>query len=126
MAEGRKMAKLSTLKPRFGSLAPRLGYAPGDEKARDRQRRVQQPSKQWLTFRRWRETRQRILVRDLYACQMCGVLVAGKGEAQIDHKRPHNEDPALFWCSDDGLQTLCLPCHTSRKQGEERRAGLIR
>lgn len=62
----------------------------------------------------------------MYQCRKCKALVAGKGEAQIDHITPHNEDRALFHCDDAGLQTLCQTCHSSVKQAEERRAGLIR
>ena len=113
------MAKLSNLKPRLGNLPPRVGYATGDEKGRDQQRRHLQPSKQWLKTAWWQKTRQRILLRDLYTCQMCKRLVAGKGEAHIDHIRPHRENMERFFCADDGLQTLCVPCHVGKKQREE-------
>jgi 5-methylcytosine-specific restriction endonuclease McrA len=53
-------------------------------------------------------------------------LVAGKGQAHIDHIEPHNEDRAKFYCDDRGLQTLCVNCHNSKKQAEERRQGLVR
>lgn len=120
------MARLTNLKPRLGSLAPRIGYAPGDDKAREKHRRDTQPSKTWLKSDWWQKTRQRILLRDLYTCRRCKRPVLGKGEAIVDHIHPHNEDRALFFCSDDGLQTLCSHCHSSIKQSEERRAGLIR
>jgi 5-methylcytosine-specific restriction protein A len=120
--------KLTSLKPRLGSLKPRFGYAPGDEKGRDRYRRQSQPSKTWLKSAWWLKARQRILLRDRYTCQgkSCGRLVAGKGEAHIDHIVPHNESHAAFHCDDAGLQTLCVDCHVSKKQREERREGLIR
>lgn len=113
------MAKLSNLKPRVSSIAPRLGYAPGDEKARDKHRRDAQHSKRWLKTGWWLKARQRILLRDRYTCQKCGCLVSGKGEAQIDHVVPHREDRAKFYCEDAGLQTLCSPCHVKVKQAEE-------
>ncbi len=67
--------------------------------------------------KRWQITRQRILKRDLYACQMpgCGCgLTTGRTHpraAVVDHQTPHHGDEELFWCPDDGLQSLCLRCH---------------
>ena len=121
-------SKLKSLRPLVGTIKPLVGRMPGDEKARDLYRRDNQPSKQWLKSKWWLAARARVLKRDLYRCQWpgCGVLVAGKGQAHIDHKLPHNEDRSLFFCSDDGLQTLCVNCHVSKKQAEERRQGLIR
>jgi len=103
-------------------MAPRLGYAKDDAAATSRYRRNNHPSKAWYNTAWWLKTRQRILARDLYTCQSCGVLVAGKGEAHIDHVAPHNEDRSLFFCEDSGLQTLCQHCHNSKKQSEERRS----
>lgn len=122
------MPKLKTLRPMVGKMKPLVGRMPGDERARDAHRRHHQPSKAWLKTRWWQDARQRVLVRDGYRCQWqgCGALVTGKGEAHIDHIEPHNEDRSLFFCSDAGLQTLCVPCHVRLKQAEERREGLIR
>lgn len=119
------MAKLKTLPPLVATLAPKLGYARSDPKATARYRRANQPSKAWYNTAWWKATRLRILVRDLFTCQKCGVLVGGKGEAHVDHIEPHNEDREQFFCGDEGLQTLCAPCHASVKQREERRAGLV-
>jgi 5-methylcytosine-specific restriction endonuclease McrA len=103
-----------------------MGYAPDDERARDKYRRETQPSKQWLKSAWWLRARQRVLIRDLYTCRLCGRLVGEKGQAHIDHITPHNECREKFHCDDAGLQTLCVNCHASKKQREERRAGLIR
>ncbi len=71
---------------------------------------------------RWKATRERILLRDLYTCQMpgCGCgLTTGRTHpraAVVDHKTPHRGDPDLFWCGDDGLQSLCATCHNRLKQ----------
>ncbi|ARS70880.1 HNH endonuclease [Sinorhizobium meliloti] len=120
------MAKLKTIKPLVSSLKPLVGTMPGDEKSRARQEwRGDRPSRQWLKSAWWQRTRQRILVRDQYTCKRCGLLVAGKGEAHVDHIEPHNEDRAKFFCTDEGLQTLCVICHTKHKQAEERRARLL-
>lgn len=115
-----QMAKLTNLKPTLGSLPTRLGSSPLDERQRDRKRRQRQSSKQWLNSKWWRDTRQRILLRDMYTCQMCGRLITGKGEATVDHIKPHRENKELFFCSDEGLQTLCTsPCHAKHKQQQE-------
>ena len=114
------MARLSNLKPRLGSLPTRLGYAPGDERARDRQRNASQVWRSWYRSARWRRLRERILTRDLFTCRMCGLLHAGKGTAVVDHVKPHRGDEVLFW-QESNLQVLCKsPCHDKHKQAQER------
>ena len=77
--------------------------------------------------KRWKATRERILKRDLYTCRMpgCGVgLTTGRTHpraAVVDHKTPHNGDPELFWCPDEGLQSTCKKCHDRVKQAIEKR-----
>lgn len=114
------MSKLTSLKPRIGSLPPRLGYAPGDEKARDRHRAQTQHWRAWYTSTRWIKLRDSIRIRDLFTCRMCGRLCAGKGESAVDHIRPHRGDERLFY-SPDNLQLLCKPCHDGAKQAEDKR-----
>ena len=118
-------SKLKTLKPQIATIKPLIGRAAGDERARDKERRDRQPSKKWLKTSWWLEARRRILARDLYTCQWpeCGKLVAGKYQAHVDHIEPHNEERDKFFCSDAGLQTLCEPCHNTKKQQEEIRQG---
>jgi len=48
-------------------------------------------------------------------CCMCGAP-----SQLVDHKTPHRGDKRLFW-SRSNWQPLCTPCHSSRKQREERR-----
>lgn len=50
---------------------------------------------------------------------MCSRLCAGKGENVVDHIKPHRENRELFFCTDEGLQLLCKPCHDTVKQREE-------
>lgn len=62
----------------------------------------------------WREIRAEVLARDLYRCCMCKRLVAGKGEAHVDHidgDSSNNPPDGSNW------QTLCAPCH-SRKTNQ--------
>ena len=62
------------------------------------------------------------VVRDLFTCQMCHLIIARKGEVVADHKVPHRGNPRLFW-DEANLQTLCKACHDSVKQAEERGGG---
>ena len=113
------MGKLSTLKPTLSTLPPRIGFAPGDEKARDRHRAQTQHWRAWYKTARWERLRKAVLVRDLYTCQMAGCGRVG-GPMVCDHKQPHRGDPALFW-DERNLQALCKPCHDGAKQAEERK-----
>jgi 5-methylcytosine-specific restriction enzyme A len=115
------MAKLTNLKPRIGTLAPRFGYTPGDEKARDRYRVETDPSRRWYRTSRWRTLRQTIFLRDLYTCRMCGKIEGNTSLLVCDHKQPHKGSETLFW-SPENLQTLCAsPCHNSLKQRLDKR-----
>lgn len=110
--------KLGALKPSLGSIAPRLGYAQGDEKAQDRNRDQLAPWRSWYKTTRWTKLRQTILVRDLYTCRMCG-RIASTGMV-VDHIEPHRGSEALFW-DERNLQVLCgSPCHSKHKQQQER------
>ncbi|WP_313193696.1 HNH endonuclease signature motif containing protein [Shinella zoogloeoides] len=48
-------------------------------------------------------------------CVMCGAP-----SRVVDHKTPHKGDKKLFW-SRSNWQALCTPCHSSRKQSQEKR-----
>lgn len=112
------MGRLTSIKPNLSSLSPRLGYAPGDDKARDKQRYQQQAWRAWYNTKRWRQLRWAVLLRDLFTCQMCGRPEADTSQLVADHKTPHRGDEALFW--DEGnLWTLCKTCHDGAKQREE-------
>ena len=110
------------LKPRLKTLAPRLGYTPGDSKARDRHREATQHWRKWYHSARWQKLRQRILVRDMYTCQQTGVLLIGKaGEPNspvVDHIVSHNGDEYLFW-DEANLQAVSKEYHDSQKQRED-------
>src|SRR4051812_1432727 len=113
--------RLQALKPRLSTLAPRLGYASGDDVAFDRHRDRTQHWRQWYKTGRWQSLRRAILVRDGYTCRKCGTTASGrKGEVAADHIKPHRGDPNLFW-DPANLQCLCTRCHSSAKQLEERR-----
>jgi len=111
---------LGSLRPRIGALPSRLGYAPGDEKARDQQRRSTQPWRAWYKTTRWQKLRQRVFLRDHYTCQLCGKLEGNTSRLIGDHKEPHRGNEAAFF-NEENVWTLCKPCHDSEKQKQEKR-----
>jgi 5-methylcytosine-specific restriction enzyme A len=119
----RIMPRLKTVKPRIGTLAPRIGYASGDEQARSRHRDASIAWRAWYKTSRWQKLRWKVLVRDLFTCQMasCGRVEADTSKLVADHRKPHRGDEALFW-DERNLQCLCKGCHDQVKQAEERRA----
>lgn len=117
------MARLTSLKPRIAALAPRIGYAPGDEKARLSQRDATVAWRAWYKTARWYKLRQKILLRDNYTCKQTGVLCIGKypagNSAVVDHIKQHHGDELLFW-DENNLQTVSKAYHDSEKQRLER------
>lgn len=80
------------------------------------------PWRAWYKTKRWRDTKERVHIRDGYTCQAkgCGRVLVGKSPDDdspvCDHVRPHRGDERLFW-SESNLQTLCKsPCHDRHKQ----------
>ncbi|MGT2514788.1 HNH endonuclease [Sphingomonas panni] len=114
------MAKLTTLKPRLSSLRSKLS-APSGRQAYDADR-DRQDWRKWYKTKRWQDLRWEVLRRDLFTCQWrgCGRVEADTSQLVADHVRAHRGDAKLFW-DDRNLQTLCKPCHDSRKQRQERR-----
>ncbi|WP_336801465.1 HNH endonuclease [Kaistia sp. MMO-174] len=96
---------------------PILGRPPGDERARDRERRGSQPWRGWYNTAPWRRLRMDVFTRDLFTCQMpgCGRIEGDTSKLACDHITPHRGDPRLFW-DPSNLQTLCKPCHDRDKQ----------
>lgn len=65
---------------------------------------------------RWFRIRQKVLVRDCYTCQMCGILCSEKGQAQVDHKDGDSSHNDL-----DRLWVLCISCHSKKTQEDRKR-----
>lgn len=116
------MAKLGTLKPRLGGLAPRVGASDRDGKGRDQHRNAIKPWRNWYKLARWERLRQQAFVRDAFICQRSGVLCIGKhpepNSPVANHKRRHNGDPALFW-DIDNIETVSKEVHDTIVQAEE-------
>ncbi|WP_134103054.1 HNH endonuclease signature motif containing protein [Neorhizobium sp. R1-B] len=117
-------SRLTTLKPKLSTLAPRIGRLPGDEKQRLRDRDQNVEWRSWYKTARWQKLRWSVLVRDLFTCKMkgCGRVEADTSKLVADHKIAHRGDQRLFW-DDQNLQCLCKDCHDRLKQREERRQG---
>jgi 5-methylcytosine-specific restriction protein A len=65
----------------------------------------------------WYAMRQRVLVRDAWACQQCGRVCADKREAHVDHITPKAQGGQDVM---ENLRTLCIRCHsrkTAKKSG---------
>lgn len=79
-----------------------------------------------FTTARGKAFRENILIRDLYTCQMCGVLLRrGKTDrraANVDHIEPIELKPDLTW--DEGnCRAVCRSCHAICDSIEKRAQG---
>ena len=119
------MAKFTGQPSRFATpvVGPRLASAFKD---RFEARRVMEHWRRWYNLARWcaepNGLRWQILLRDLFTCQMCGVIETDTSQLVADHKTPHRGDPELFW-DENNLWCLCAGCHNTVKQAEERAGG---
>jgi 5-methylcytosine-specific restriction endonuclease McrA len=61
---------------------------------------------------------QRLRKHQLREHPLCKFCLAGRGEVVpatiVDHVEPHHGDPNKFFLGE--LQSLCKPCHDSRKR----------
>ncbi|MHC1547788.1 HNH endonuclease [Phyllobacterium sp. K27] len=113
---------IKMIKPMVKTLAPRLGYTPGDSKARDRYREKTQHWRKWYHGARWQKLRKQILIRDCYTCQKTGVLLVGAAREPnspvVDHIISHGGDETLFF-DPSNLQAVSKEWHDSQKQRED-------
>jgi len=61
----------------------------------------------------WQRARLAALVRAAYRCAWCSRLVAGKGQARVDHIKTVREFPALAW-TPSNHRVLCVDCDAAR------------
>ena len=69
-----------------------------------------------VTGRAWMEMRQKVLVRDLYTCQICKLV---GGSLEVDHIVPLEQGGAAM--DMDNLRTCCVPCHRTITDEQVRR-----
>ncbi|WP_333822423.1 HNH endonuclease [Pinisolibacter sp.] len=87
--------------------------------ARDKERKArhdeQRPSARERGYDgKWQQARAAFLAKHP-KCAKCG-----EPATVVDHVIPHRGDKRLFW-QRSNWQPLCVSCHSSRKQSEERR-----
>lgn len=99
------MAKLPTLKPRLSTVKSKPSIQTLDTGTKRNNGRA------------WRKFREKVLLRDQYTCQHCG-LVSMKLE--VDHIKPL-ADGGQDLCMQNS-QSLCPDCHTLKtvKENSER------
>jgi len=121
----RKPPRIKMLKPRLSTMRPRFGAATREEKEAQRfkDRDASHEFRAWYKTKRWRDLRERVLLRDLYTCAMCAKVCSGAypdpGSAVVDHRQPHRGDETLFW-EEANCQCMCKGCHDGEKQRTER------
>lgn len=84
------------------------------------------PAQHPFSTRRGKAFRDSILARDLFTCQMCGVLTRqGKRDARsavVDHLLPIALAPELTF-DPDNCRCVCARCHNGPCASIEKRAG---
>lgn len=112
------MGRLSQLKGALAPLPRRINFVDDTKLDQSRTRDRRHEWRAWYKTKAWRQLRWSILTRDLFTCQMCGVIEADTSKLVADHRKPHRGSEALFW--DQGnLWCLCAACHNGAKQREE-------
>lgn len=107
------MARLTTIKPMVATLAPRIATP---RETRDTRYSTDAALRAKYKVKRWADIRIAILARDLWQCQMCGVLLrqgrTDEAAALIDHIKPAKLCPDLFY-EPTNLQACCRNCHAT-------------
>lgn len=117
------MSRLTAIPSRLAPAGRKLGPAPGDSRAQDRERGQLKPWRKWYFTARWKRLRLQILDRDGWTCRQTGVPLVGPKDAPdspvVDHIQEHKGDSALFW-DPENLQAVSKAWHDSEKQRQER------
>lgn len=108
------MARLRTVPPRLAAINPKVSRL-----APDRQATRALPT----NSAKWRRIRDSVLLRDHYTCRCCGRMVAGKGEAHVDHV---DGDSSYNPADGSNWQTLCVQCHSTKTAREDGGFGNVR
>jgi 5-methylcytosine-specific restriction enzyme A len=70
--------------------------------------------------RRWRALRAALLTVSPL-CERCQARGQTTPALIAHHRTPHRGDLALFLCGVEGLEAMCVPCHNSLGQQEDKR-----
>lgn len=74
--------------------------------------KITSPSTKRITGRKGKEIRNRILLRDEYTCQKCGIV---SWHLEVDHIAPLHLGGTEC---DENRQTLCKKCHDEKTKQE--------
>jgi 5-methylcytosine-specific restriction enzyme A len=112
---------MPSLPPRLcscGTIVPsgeRCACQLASDRARKARHDTKRPTARQRGYtREWQRESKAFLVTYPY-CVMCGIPAS-----LVDHITPHKGDKRLFW-DRSNWQPLCVFCHSSHKQREERR-----
>lgn len=118
------MGRLTTLRPRVGTLDTRVARMPRDagappqtaNQSYDAQRRHESAARRLYGTRQWQALRANQL-RIEPLCRMCQTQGRVTPATVCDHVEPHRGDVERFWAGP--FQSVCAPCHNSEKQRQE-------
>jgi 5-methylcytosine-specific restriction endonuclease McrA len=99
----------------YAPRAHRPAAAPGNKRS-GKSAAVHERCKLYRT-KAWEQLRREVMVRDAMACQLCGALVIGKGNAHVDHIEPAKSEAEVL-CDVSNLRLLCATCHSKRTAQE--------
>ncbi len=72
--------------------------------------------------KQWHPLRRRVLVRDNFRCNHCGVILTNgrcyPRSAVVHHKMPHKGNLDLFY-DQSNLEAVCWRCHSGSIQSKE-------
>jgi 5-methylcytosine-specific restriction enzyme A len=68
------------------------------------------PARHWYITQAWQQLREFVFVRDNFRCAECKKVITDRAKLVCYHKRPHEEQAALFW-EPTNLITVCADCH---------------
>lgn len=104
---------IRTLKPRLKKMEPRLKST---RQIRDTRYSQDASTRSAYKRKQWLDTREAVLLRDLYRCQMCGIILRSgrtdEASALVDHIKPAKLRPDLFHDMTN-LQACCRQCHVT-------------
>lgn len=97
-------------------------YCPAHRKELSREyNKSNRPYQKFYNTTRWQRLRKRFLLEHPL-CVECERLGRITPATVVDHIKPHEGNPEMFW-DEDNVQSLCKPCHDSKTAREDGRWG---